>query len=97
VIGRADAAAHRIILEVELVNSHQAFEGYLWTTDKSTIAGTTTLSEQKFGFVARRAEPTAGDARPADAEPTTDPPASDQPANEAAPAANEIPADAPTP
>lgn len=54
VIGKVDSGSHRVVLEVSLANSDQSYEGYLWTTDKSTFAGITTLSERRFGFYAVR-------------------------------------------
>lgn len=62
VIGKVDAIPHRMALVVELVNADQDYEAYLWTTDKSTIAGTTTLADRTFGFYAVREKPAAGDA-----------------------------------
>ncbi|MGE0605791.1 MAG: hypothetical protein AB7O62_01605 [Pirellulales bacterium] len=54
VIGKVDIGSHRMVMDVELANSAQLYEAYLWTTDKSTFAGITTLSEQRFGFYATR-------------------------------------------
>lgn len=52
--GQIAGLPHRMTLEVDLANTTQTFEALLWTKDKSTMAGTTTLSERKFGFYARR-------------------------------------------
>lgn len=54
VIGKVDSGSHRMVLTVALANSDQDYEAFLWTTDKSTFAGVTTLSERRFGFYAVR-------------------------------------------
>jgi hypothetical protein len=54
VTGRVSGAPHRAALEVELANTVQSFEAFLWTKDKSTMAGTTLLADRKFGFYALR-------------------------------------------
>ena len=54
IVGRVDSGDNRMILEVELPNAPQSYEAYLWTTDKSAMAGVTTLSERRFGFHAVR-------------------------------------------
>jgi len=54
IVGRVDSGDNRMILEVELPNTPQSYEAYLWTTDKSAMAGVTTLSERRFGFHAVR-------------------------------------------
>jgi hypothetical protein len=60
--GRVDADTHRANLTIELNNSEQTFEAYLWTSDKSTMAGVTTLAERRFGFYATRENPASDDA-----------------------------------
>ena len=52
--GQVTGLPHRMTLEVELANTTQTFEAFLWTKDKSTIAGTTILADRKFGFYATR-------------------------------------------
>lgn len=52
--GRIAGFPHRLLLEVELANAVQEFEVYLWTTDKSTMAGITTMIDRKFGVYAKR-------------------------------------------
>ena len=52
--GRISGAPHRIRLNLHLDNATQLFDAYLWTTDKSAMAGTTTLAERTFGFIAAR-------------------------------------------
>lgn len=54
--GRISGFPHRLLLEVELANAVQEFEVYLWTTDKSTMAGVTTMIDRKFGVYATRQE-----------------------------------------
>jgi hypothetical protein len=52
--GQVSGLPHRMTLDVELANTTQSFEAFLWTKDKSTMAGMTTLAERKFGFYAKR-------------------------------------------
>ena len=52
--GQINGLPHRMTLDIELANALQSFEAFLWTKDKSTMAGTTTLAERKFGFYATR-------------------------------------------
>ncbi len=52
--GQISGLPHRLTFDVELANTTQSFEAFLWTKDKSTMAGTTTLAERKFGFYATR-------------------------------------------
>lgn len=52
--GRISGSPHRLLLEVELANATQEYECYLWTTDKSAMAGTTTMVDRTFGFYAVR-------------------------------------------
>lgn len=54
ITGRVSLPPHRIKLVIHLDNAEQKIDGYLWTKDKSAIAGTATLAERKFGFHARR-------------------------------------------
>ena len=51
------ATPHRLRLVVKLANSEQSFDLYLWSTHKSTMAGTTQLGTQRYGAVARRLLP----------------------------------------
>jgi hypothetical protein len=53
---------HRLRFEVEFAAASQQYDMYLWTTDKSTMAGTTTLINRTFGVVAERQMP-AGAAK----------------------------------
>jgi len=52
--GRVTGEPHRIDLKITLANTAQTIEGYLWTKDKSAMAGITTIVERKFGFYALR-------------------------------------------
>lgn len=54
VSGRISGAPHRLRLQLHLDNATQTFDAYLWTSDKSAMAGTTTLAERTFGFYAAR-------------------------------------------
>jgi hypothetical protein len=55
VTGQAGALPHQARLEVFLANAQMQIDAYLWTKDKSKMAGTLTLAGRKFGFVATRA------------------------------------------
>lgn len=52
--GQIGGAPNNLKLDVFLANTQMAVDGYLWTKDKSMMAGTVTLSGRKFGFVATR-------------------------------------------
>jgi hypothetical protein len=54
--GQVGGLPHRMTLDIELANAVQSLEAFLWTGDKSTMAGTATLAERKFGFYAARAK-----------------------------------------
>ncbi len=54
VTGRVSGLPHRIRLNLQLDNATQTFDAYLWTKDKSALAGTATLAERTFGFYALR-------------------------------------------
>ena len=54
ITGRVSLPPHRIRLVIHLDNAEQTIDGYLWTKDKSAIAGTATLAARKFGFHAKR-------------------------------------------
>jgi hypothetical protein len=45
---------HRLRFEIEFAAAQQQFDLYLWTTDKSAMAGTTTLIDRTFGAYALR-------------------------------------------
>lgn len=52
--GQIGGAPNNLKLDVFLANTQMAVDAYLWTKDKSMMAGTVTLSGRKFGFVATR-------------------------------------------
>lgn len=54
IAGRVSLPPHRLKLTVHFENAEQTIDGYLWTKDKSAIAGTATLADRKFGFHAQR-------------------------------------------
>jgi hypothetical protein len=56
VTGEGGALPHQAKLEVFLANAQMQIDAYLWTKDKSRMAGTLTLAGRKFGFVATRVE-----------------------------------------
>ncbi len=55
VTGQTGGTPHNLKLEVFLANTQLSVDGYLWTKDKSQMAGTVTMTGRKFGFVATRA------------------------------------------
>ena len=54
VSGQTGGTPHNLKLEVFLANTQLSVDGYLWTKDKSQMAGTVTMTGRKFGFVATR-------------------------------------------
>ena len=54
VSGQTGGVPHNLKLEVFLANTQLSVDGYLWTKDKSQMAGTVTMTGRKFGFVATR-------------------------------------------
>ena len=56
VTGQISGTPHNLKLEVFLANAQMQVDAYLWTTDKSRMAGTVTLTGRKFGFAATRVE-----------------------------------------
>ena len=54
--GRIAARPHNAKLDIALVNAEQTVDAYLWTKDKSAMAGTITMAERKLGFYATRVE-----------------------------------------
>lgn len=54
VSGQTGGTPHNLKLEVFLANTQLSVDGYLWTKDKSRLAGTVTMTGRKFGFVATR-------------------------------------------
>lgn len=56
IAGQVGGTPHNLKLDVFLANAQMQVDAYLWTTDKSKMAGTVTLTGRKFGFVATRVE-----------------------------------------
>jgi len=54
IVGQPGAAPHHLKADVFLANAQMQVDAYLWTTDKSQMAGTVTLTGRKFGFHATR-------------------------------------------
>ncbi|MDA1013934.1 MAG: hypothetical protein O3A00_05705 [Planctomycetota bacterium] len=54
VTGRMSGSPHHMKLQLHLDNATQTFDAFLWTKDKSAMAGTTVLAERTFGFFATR-------------------------------------------
>lgn len=54
ITGQTGGTPHNLKLEVFLANTQLSVDGYLWTKDKSQMAGTVTMTGRKFGFVATR-------------------------------------------
>lgn len=54
ITGQTGSTPHNLKLEVFLANTQLSMDGYLWTKDKSQMAGTVTMTGRKFGFVATR-------------------------------------------
>lgn len=52
--GQVGSLPNNLKLDVFLANAQMTVDAYLWTKDKSMMAGTVTLSDRKFGFVASR-------------------------------------------
>jgi hypothetical protein len=55
VAGRVSGVPHRLRLTFYLDNVQQEVDAYLWTKDKRRMAGTATLADRPFGFLAERA------------------------------------------
>jgi hypothetical protein len=56
ITGQVGSTPHNLKLDVFLANTQLAVDGFLWTKDKSQMAGTVTMTGRKFGFVATRAK-----------------------------------------
>jgi hypothetical protein len=52
--GKISAVPHNAKIEIELAAAAQAVDAYLWTSDKSTMAGTVIMVDRKVGFFAVR-------------------------------------------
>jgi hypothetical protein len=54
VTGKLGGQPNLMKLEVEFANATQSIDAYLWSRDRSAMAGTATLAGRKFGFYAVR-------------------------------------------
>lgn len=54
ILGQLGAVPHNVHLNITLANAQMQADAYLWTKDKSHLAGTVTLIGRKFGFMATR-------------------------------------------
>ncbi len=61
----ASGVPNRILLQIALPAAVQEVDAYLWTTDKSAMAGTTQMVGRTFGFYAQRLSKTPGAEAPA--------------------------------
>ena len=55
--GQVGGVSNQIKLQVEFNSATQVVEAYLWTKDKSKIAGTFSMAGRKFGVMATRVPP----------------------------------------
>lgn len=54
--GKVSNIPHEAKIEIDLANSQISANAFLFTTDKSTMAGTAAIASRKFAFVATRQE-----------------------------------------
>lgn len=54
ITGQIGSTPHNLKMDVFLANTQLSVDAYLWTKDKSQMAGTVTMTGRKFGFVATR-------------------------------------------
>ena len=54
IAGKITALPHNAKIKVELAQTDQEFDAYLWTKDKSAMAGTVIMADRKIGFFATR-------------------------------------------
>lgn len=54
--GRVGALAHNVKLTIQLDNAAQTIDAFLFTRDKKTLTGISTLAGRKFGFLGERAK-----------------------------------------
>jgi hypothetical protein len=52
--GKVAALPHNLKFEIELANANQSFDAFMWTKNKSKMAGIVTMSGRKLGFYAIR-------------------------------------------
>lgn len=56
--GRIAALSHNAKMSVKLTNASQSIDAFLWTKDKSAMAGIVTMAGRKLGFYATRIKAT---------------------------------------
>lgn len=57
--GKIAALPHNAKLNIELANASQTIDAFLWTKDKSAMAGFMVMANRKLGFYATRIKPEA--------------------------------------
>ena len=57
--GKIAALPHNAKLNIELANASQTIDAFLWTKDKSAMAGFMVMANRKLGFYATRIKPDA--------------------------------------
>jgi hypothetical protein len=57
IAGKIAALPHNAKLSIELANASQTIDAFLWTKDKSAMAGFMLMSNRKLGFYATRIKP----------------------------------------
>jgi len=55
--GKIAALPHNAKLGIELANASQSIDAFLWTKDKSAMAGVMIMADRKLGFFATRIKP----------------------------------------
>ena len=55
--GKIAALPHNAKMSIDLANASQSIDAFLWTKDKSAMAGIMTMADRKLGFYATRIEP----------------------------------------
>jgi hypothetical protein len=61
IVGKIAALPHNAKLNIELANASQTIDAFLWTKDKSAMAGFMLMANRKLGFYATRIIPEASD------------------------------------
>ena len=65
--GKIAALPHNAKLNIELANASQTIDAFLWTKDKSAMAGFMVMANRKLGFYATRIKPeVAQDEKPSE-------------------------------
>lgn len=61
--GKITALPHNAKIKVELAQTDQEFDAFLWTKDKSAMAGTVIMADRKIGFFATREKSEAAEPK----------------------------------